>query len=142
MYPTDVCDPFAPLAQHAFYGDKRWAGDRWFLWAGYCFFRFDAVASKPLDFGLDWFVGLDTGGRNWDALYRHVDPATLPDRPIYQVAALKDVDLADAYFERRGEWLHEVGLAGNMAMRPQKREAVRGLLQPLFEGKPWPSMTD
>ncbi len=33
------------------------------LWAGYCFFDFAKVARLPLDFGLDWFAGLDTGRR-------------------------------------------------------------------------------
>ena len=82
MFPVAPVDPFAPLATHAFYGDTRTAGPRWFLWAGYCFFRYDAVADKRLDFGLDWFVGLDTGGANWDVLYRDVDPKSLPARRI------------------------------------------------------------
>jgi hypothetical protein len=133
IFPTAACDPFAPLAEHPFCGDKRWAGQRWFLWAGYCFFRFAAVAEKPLDFGLDWFVGLDTGGANWDVLYRHADPRTVPERPISEVAALPDVPWREAYFERRGDWLHEVGLAGNPAIRGRKRDALRSILAPLLD---------
>ncbi len=135
IFPTAACDPFKPLEEHAFYGDKRWAGQRWFLWAGYCFFRYGAVAREPLDFGLDWFIGLDTGGANWQALYRHVDPLSLPDRPLREVAALSDVALRDAYFEWRGDWLHEVGLAGNVAIKHRKRESARRILAPLLDGR-------
>ena len=138
MFPTAACDPFTPLEKHDFYGDKRWAGNRWFLWAGYCFFSFAKIADKPLDFGLDWFIGLDTGGGNWEVLYRHIDPATLPDRLIRHVAALSDLDPAEAGFEWRGDWLHEIGLAGNMAMKGRKREALKALLAPLLDDGPWP----
>ncbi len=73
LFPTAPDHPFQPLASQDFYGVVRNVGHRWFLWAGYCTFRFDKVKDKPLDFGQDWFIGLDTGGANWDVLYRHVD---------------------------------------------------------------------
>ncbi|AZO06731.1 hypothetical protein [Mesorhizobium sp. M2A.F.Ca.ET.043.02.1.1] len=118
IFPTQPCDPFAPLQHVAFYGDLRRAGARWYLWAGYCFFRFDAVARKPLDFGLDWFAGLDTGGANWEVLYRDVDPNALPQRPITAFAALPGVELRQAYLR----------MAGNLAARsrPRRRSLVEG----------------
>jgi hypothetical protein len=130
MFPVAPCDPFAPLARYSFYGDHRHAGPRWFLWAGYCFFRFDAVKDKPLDFGLDWFVGLDTGGANWDVLYRHIDPKALPLRPIEQIKALPDQPKDKVYFELRGEWIHEVGWPSVHELLQEKREALTRLLQP------------
>ena len=69
---------------------------RWFLWAGYCTFRYDAVKDKPLDFGQDWFVGLDTGGANWDVLYRHVDRAALREAPTSFVPYKPGVVLDEA----------------------------------------------
>jgi hypothetical protein len=126
LFPVEANDPFAPLARHPFCGDLRVAGPRWFLWPGYCFFRYDAVADKPLDFGLDWFIGLDTGGGNWDVLYRHVDPRLLPPRPIHQFAALEGVPVKEAYFERRGAWIHEVGWPA--WHREAKRRALLKLL--------------
>ncbi|CDX57180.1 conserved hypothetical protein [Mesorhizobium plurifarium] len=133
LFPTQPCDPFEPLEATAFYGDLRWAGARWFLWAGYCFFRFDAVGRKPLDFGLDWFAGLDTGGANWEVLYRHVDPNAVPQRPITAFAALPGIELRQAYCEWRGSWLHEVGLDGDLSLKAKKREAVLRLLAPALE---------
>lgn len=133
LFPTRPCDPFEPLEATAFYGDLRWAGARWYLWAGYCFFRFDAVGREPLDFGLDWFAGLDTGGANWEVLYRDADPNTVPQRPITAFAALPGIEFRQAYCEWRGSWLHEVGLDGNRSLKAKKREAVLRLLAPALE---------
>lgn len=134
LFPTQPCDPFEPLEDAAFYGDLRWAGARWFLWAGYCFFRFDAVGREPLDFGLDWFGNhLDTGGANWNVLYRHADPNTVPQRPITSFAALPEAELRQAYCEWRGTWLHEVGLDGDLSLKAKKRDAVLRLLEPALE---------
>jgi len=134
LFPTQGCDPFEPLADADFYGDLRRAGDRWYLWAGYCFFRYDAVSRKRLDFGLDWFAGLDTGGANWDVLYRHVDPGSVRQRPITHFAVLPGIDLKSAYCEWRGSWLHEVGLDGDLSLKARKRDAVLRLLEPVLDG--------
>jgi hypothetical protein len=136
LFPTEPCNPFEPLHVEPFYGDLRWAGTRWFLWAGYCFFRFAAVRRKSLDFGLDWFTNppLDTGGANWNVLYRGVDPATIPQRPITAFPILPDAELKQAYCEWRGSWLHEVGLDGDPLLKAKKREAVMRLLAPALSG--------
>ena len=133
LFPTQPCDPFEPLERVAFYGDLRRAGARWYLWAGYCFFRFDAVDSAPLDFGLDWFAGLDTGGANWEVLYRNVDPNAVPQRQITAFAALPGIELRQAYCEWRGNWLHEVGLDGDLSLKAKKRETVLRLLEPALQ---------
>lgn len=128
LLPLEPSDPFAQLASLPCWGDKRWAGSRWFLWAGFCFYRWDAVHHLPLDFGLDWFAGLDTGGANWEVLYRHLNPATLPDRIIERQTAVPGVSTDEEYFERRDTWIHEVGLAGRRELRHQKRQAFRDLV--------------
>ena len=130
LFPVMPVDPFAPLADHECYGDWRMAPPRWFLWAGYCFFRFDAVADRALDFGLDWFVGLDTGGANWESLYRHLDFDRLPHRPVERITALPDLSLDEAYFERRVEWIHEVGWPKDQVTRDRKRVALTRMLAP------------
>lgn len=128
LFPTRPCDPFAQLASLPFYGDKRWAGGRWFLWAGYCFYRFAEAKQSKLDFGQDWFIGLDTGGANWRRLYSRWDPHRLPDRQISEVAILPGVEASRAYVEWRDDWVHEVGLAGDPAFKTQKRAALLRLL--------------
>ncbi|MFI4935075.1 MAG: glycosyltransferase family 2 protein [Caulobacterales bacterium] len=128
LIPTAPCDPFEPLARQGVHGDKRWAGERWFLWAGYCFFRPEALEGARVDFGQDWFVGLDTGGGNWAPVYSRLDPASLEDRPIEAVAALPGVPVAECYFERRGEWLHEVGFGGRPDLKAAKRRQFLALI--------------
>lgn len=49
----------------------------WQLWAGYCMFDFASLAGLPLNFLYDFSRGLDTGGRNWNSLYRHHDSSRL-----------------------------------------------------------------
>jgi len=129
LFPTATTNPFRQLESCFCYGDKRWAGSRWFLWAGFCFFDYGAVLELPLDFGLDWFVGLDTGGANWNAVYQHLDARVMRDRTIRQVQVWPEVSTRDAYFEWRDDWLHEVGLDGRSELKPKKRLALRELLQ-------------
>lgn len=44
--------------------------DAWNMWAGFCFYRFAAINTRPLDFKNRVELGLDTGGGNWKAIYR------------------------------------------------------------------------
>lgn len=130
IFPTAAEDPFVPLARQDFYGVLRPAGERWFLWAGYCTFRFDRVRDKPLDFGQDWFVGLDTGGGNWEVLYRHVDRAAFADAPTVFLPFKPGLDVADGPIQWCGAWLHEIGLMGRPELGAEKRAAVAAILAP------------
>lgn len=130
MFPTAPATPFADLGTHAFIGDVREAGDRWFLWAGYCFYRFAAVRHLPLDFGLDWFIGLDTGGANWSVLYEQADRTALPRRAIVSLPALAGVPEEEARFEWRGTWLHEIGWGTLPQHRAAKRAVLVDMLRP------------
>ena len=109
LFPLAPCDPFAALASRPVAGDKRWAGGRWFLWAGYCFFRTEALSGRKVSFGQDWFIGLDTGGGNWRSNYRHLDPATIAERPIELIPVVPPGPTDNGCLEHRGEWLHEAG---------------------------------
>lgn len=133
IFPTCPDDPFGLLENFDFFGDQRTAGSKWFLWAGYCFFKFAAIKQNGPDFGLDWFAGLDTGGANWSRLYRHVDPLALPQRPIMEFASIEGVPMSKAYFERRGSWIHEVGVATDPSLRAAKRAALIELLRPFLD---------
>lgn len=121
LVPVAPDDPFAILMSLDIAGDKRWAADRWFLWAGYCFFRTAFLRGKDVDFGQDWFLGLDTGGRNWRSIYRFLPPSAVPDRPIERVAIVKSVAATDCYIERRGLWLHHVGTDNRPDLKQLKR---------------------
>jgi len=108
LFPLQPTDPFAPLAHHPVAGQVRdkAGGKRWFLWAGFCFFRFDAVESLALDFSLDWNAGLDTGGANWFVLYQRLAADQVFDVGEVLEPIGDDVPLGVARFERLGDWLH------------------------------------
>jgi hypothetical protein len=109
LFPIAPDDPFAMLEVQPVYGVLREADARWFLWAGFCVFRFDAVKDLPLDFGQDWFNGLDTGGGNWDALYRTLDRRALAFTPTRFEPYKPCADPVKAAIQWCGTWLHEVG---------------------------------
>ncbi len=128
IFPTASDDPFAPLATQDIYGVARTVGRRWFLWAGFCLFRFAAVKDTPLDFGQDWFAGLDTGGGNWNVLYKRIDIATLRQPATSFVPFKPGIDVADGPLQWCGTWLHEVGLMGAAELFAEKRSVVAAML--------------
>ncbi len=128
IFPLAPNDPFSVLKEQTFHGLVRRAGPRWFLWAGFCFFRFDAVRNLPLDFGQDWFIGLDTGGGNWRVLYENVDPNRLG--LIWPTYSPFGQESKGAILQWCGSWLHEGGWMWKGDFEPAKREAVASLLAP------------
>jgi hypothetical protein len=134
LFPTAFDDPFAPLAHQDVYGAVRTAGARWYLWAGFCFYRFAAVRDLPLDFGQDWFAGLDTGGANWWPLYRQLDRASLREQSC--VSEPPGASMEAAEMHHIGTWLHEFGTRPGIGRA--KRERVAAILRPLLEDAPHP----
>jgi len=133
IVPTAADDPFAPLAIQDIYGVVRYVGSRWFLWAGFCMFRFAAVKDKPLDFGQDWFLGLDTGGGNWKPLYSHLDLRDVQQRTTEFFPFKPGIATADGPLQWCESWLHEVGLMGDSRFSAEKRAAFARLLAPHLE---------
>jgi hypothetical protein len=78
MYPIKPINQadFFPKEQN-FYGLINESTNYWNLWAGYCFYRFSSVSSKPLNFLYDFSRGVDTGGRNWPYLYQGNDKSSI-----------------------------------------------------------------
>lgn len=71
LIPLDAVDPTEALRDQPVYGlINKGNLQHWSLWAGYCFYRFDFAVDRPLNFLYDFSRGLDTGGRNWNPLYR------------------------------------------------------------------------
>ncbi|WP_341989892.1 hypothetical protein [Azorhizobium sp. AG788] len=112
--------PLAPVELTALVADQpaygmvrhgtRFGG--WFLWPGYSVFDFAALGPLPLDFGTDTPLTLDTGGQNWQVLYRDLH---LPDlaQAATRTAWIPDPDTGtpEPYLLADG-WLH-VGGAGH-----------------------------
>lgn len=128
LFPTAPDDPFAALAGQDFYGVVREAEERWFLWAGFCFYNFAGVKDKKLDFGQDWFNGLDTGGGNWRPLYQFANRASLRESLTEFRPFKSGVSVADGPVQWCGAWLHEVGTMGRPDLASEKRRYIAALL--------------
>jgi hypothetical protein len=105
----------------------------WYLWAGYCFFDFAGTEGKPVNFLYDFSRDLDTGGRNWNGLYRDLDRGRL------RVASVENVSMNVASIEQPrivqivdGNWLHIGGISYNAPdhlhfFRELEKESNQGL---------------
>lgn len=135
IYPVVPTNPFAPLRDYPITGRIWLRPPRWHLWAGFCFFRFDDVRRRKLDFGRDWLANVDTGGRNWWHLYRYLDPEKVVDPRLSSEAIVPGVDADQCSIERIGDWLHE-GRFKDLRpdLRDQKDAIVQDRLQALLTG--------
>ncbi|TPN79505.1 hypothetical protein FJ987_14395 [Mesorhizobium sp. CU2] len=113
-FPVEPFDIPSRLEGKAVYGRRAYGtenhvykaqpGDRhWNLWAGYCFYRFAAVADRKLNFDPRLNLGLDTGGANWAILYSKLDEAdvcvaTLEQRPMAIAGAIGHHEVIDGAF--------------------------------------------
>jgi len=128
MFPLEETNPFEPLDRQDFFGVPRPAGGRWYLWAGFCFYRFSLVERFPLDFSQAWFLGLDTGGANWNVLYRNYEFSRLEHMETEFFPFKPGLDVADGPMQRCGNWIHEIGQMGRPDLTSEKRAALRTLL--------------
>ncbi len=79
LLPKKAYDFESKISNQAFYG-TYWQSkysNAWQLWAGFCTFRYAEISQYKLNFLYDFANGLDTGGRNYAQLYRHLDKETL-----------------------------------------------------------------
>jgi hypothetical protein len=137
LFPLKPTDPFAPLARHQVAGQVRNKSgkERWFLWAGFCFFRFSAVEQVALDFSLDWAAGLDTGGVNWFALYRQLGSDQVFDAGEVLESIGDDVPTDLARFEWVGDWLHYSNFSTPYDLPAAQREALGQRKRALLRAK-------
>jgi hypothetical protein len=84
----------------------------WSLWAGYCFFDYAETKGKSINFLYDFSRDLDTGGRNWNSLYRDLDRRQLrvatSDNVSMKVPSIENPRLVQFVDEH---WLHMGGIS-------------------------------
>jgi hypothetical protein len=132
-YPIRPVDLPALVADQPIYGQLERRANGWYLWAGFCVFRWSAVADRELDFRPDWFLGLDTGGANWDRLYRDLDRGRLRFARTW-LATLRDSGSAlPATFHRIDDWLHIGNASGWRAPEPSRDALAVSLLTRAIE---------
>jgi len=92
----------------------------WSVWAGYSLFDFSTVKDLPLNFLYDFSRGLDTGGRNWECLYKHYDNP----RPVFadsRKVPLTDLRTGTSHLVRIVDhsWLHFRGASYRREVQEQ-----------------------
>jgi hypothetical protein len=73
LFAVEPLDLAARVADQPVYGRIDQSVWGWYLWAGYCMFDRAAIAALRPDFNNDIPRVLDTGGRNFMQIYRHLD---------------------------------------------------------------------
>jgi hypothetical protein len=116
LIPFQTVEFAKALAGRPFYGpvranqsaDPADIGNRsWSLWAGYCLYDFSAVKDLPMNFLYDFSRGLDTGGRNWNCLYKNYNQPRPAFADSYKIS-LTDSRTGVAHQVRivDNRWLH------------------------------------
>lgn len=102
-------------------------GPIWYLWPGFCFYRFDYVRDLKLNFMPRW--GADVGSGNWKPLYSNYDKNKLPwVRFAYvKVREVPNEAMPDNFVEEIGDWLHTCN-GSNWKSAPDKNDLVNELL--------------
>jgi len=138
LIPVKKVGFFERLGDQPFFGMERHAGSwAWNLWAGYCMFDFQSVATLPMNFLYDFSLGLDTGGRNWRCLYQNFD------QKCFRFANDSSVDVRDTVLGTTRTiqfiddcWLHIGGISYNDNFS-SKSEFCENLAQSLDNRTKW-----
>lgn len=73
LIPLNKVNLEAKVEQQPIYGlPNEGNNNYWSLWAGFCTFKYNFVKESNLNFLYDFSRGLDTGGRNWDKIYKNL----------------------------------------------------------------------
>jgi hypothetical protein len=61
--------------KHGVYGLVQERNTNWYLWPGFCFYDYKTIKNYKIDFRPA--VGLDTGGGNYESIYKTIDKKSL-----------------------------------------------------------------
>ena len=132
--PLAIADRLGDQVMYGLPNQSPWG---WHLWGGYCLFDYHRIAPARLNFLNDFSRGLDTGGRNWQPLYRWHDPAGM------RSAGIEFLDIADAASGSTVQlqvvdrsWLHIGGIGYNDNYR-LKSELSHRIAQAFDDGASW-----
>lgn len=110
IFPTKRTSVIAHLKQVGVFGHVQVRGERWYLWPGFSFFNRNILGKKRYNFLP--ISGLDTGGGNWDPIYRYIDKSKL-DKPKHYYIKYRDGDVVqNTSMEKIGDWLHLMNASG------------------------------
>jgi hypothetical protein len=140
LFPLEKLNPAETLQGQPFYGVPMVGRKEWSLWAGYCLYDFNSVNALPFNFLNDFSRGLDTGGRNWNRVYKNHDRRQLKfaSWQVFDLLgtssnSLQRIEIID------GCWMHLAGVSYRKD-HPEKSEIYQRIKELLDGGANWPQL--
>lgn len=103
VFPIRPTTVIPHLSKSPVWGHIQHSNDRWYLWPGLCFFDAARIPASRLDFMPG--PGIDTGGRNFEAVYSALDEQVEPPTDTFEHLREGDDPQSDLY-QIIGDWLH------------------------------------
>lgn len=145
VFPMEDYSFIDKLGERDFYGVERIRENGWYVWPGWCIFRFDAISDCQPNF-LPYFMHetfLDAGGGNFPRFYGRYDLKTIEFPPVVTkrirrskgLSTYNDIYHGDCVQLIDQKWLHLIN-GSNYAKIPGKEELVNimiGDIDKLYE---------
>lgn len=133
VFPMEDYSIINTLGDRDFYGVERIRGNGWYLWPGWCIYRFDAIDNCHPNF-LPYIMKetfLDAGGGNYPRIYSRYDLKTIEFPPVVtkriryskNLYTHNDIYHGDCVQLIDSTWLHLIN-GSNYAKIPGKEELV------------------
>ena len=137
VFPMENFSFIDKLDGRDFYGVERVMKDGWYLWPGWCIFRYDAIYSCKPNF-LPYYLKksyLDSGGGNYPRFYGIYDMKNMEFAPVVTkrirhsngLTDYEDIYHSDCVQLIDGKWLHFIN-GSNCAKIPGKEKLVDKML--------------
>ncbi len=107
--------------------------NKWYLWAGFCFYDFKNLKNVPLNFLPS--KGLDTGGSNYYSLYKNINKNNLSNiAQIYidtstenKVPTINNINTATT-IECIGDWIHLMRVSNWNEEKNNKTDSIENII--------------
>ena len=142
VFPMEDDSFIEKLGERDFYGVERIRENGWYVWPGWCIFRYDAISDCNPDF-LPYFTKesfLDAGGGNYPRFYGRYDLKNVEFPPVVTrrirrskgLTAYNDIYHGDCVQLIDHKWLHFIN-GSNCAKIPGKEKLVDKMLDNIEE---------
>ncbi len=137
VFPMEDYSFIDKLGDRDFYGVERIRKDGWYVWPGWCIFRFDAISKCHPNF-LPYYLKetfLDAGGGNYPRFYSRYDLKTVEFPPVVtkrikhtkELSTYNDIYHGDCVQLIDRTWLHLIN-GSNCAKIPGKEQRVNKMI--------------
>jgi hypothetical protein len=143
LIPVVKVSLLSKLKDQDFYGLSRPGGKNdadpyaWSLWAGYCFFNNKKLNDFGFNFLYDFSRGLDTGGGNYERIYRNYIKKEIRFSPVYGlILSLPNLGEVREVQQIDEEWYHIGSVSYNNNIK-NKIDVINGVRAALIGGYAW-----